>query len=532
MLSEVEREPQESLHFDDDDDDDEEDLLEVREESSDSEQDWDMDDGAAMTEDDIFTGKDGTTRWRKKAPKQSVRTRSKNIITQLPGPRGKTKGISSAIESWRCFFDSAIINMITDCTNKVIEKVSPNYGRSTYTRPTNVHEIEALIGMLLLCGINKSNHQNAEDLFSTKGNSIEIFRLVMSLQRFRFLLRHLTFDDKDTRDERRKVDKLAPVREIFDLFVENCKNNFSLSAQVTIDEKLEAFRGRCGFRQYIPNKPAKYGIKIFALCDAKMHYTSNLEVYVGKQPEGPYSMDNRAIAVVERLCKPIYYTNRNVTMDNWFTSIELLERLLNIYQLTSVGTIRKNKRGLPPEFVQEKGRKVKSCLFGFRKNCTLVSFVPRKGKNVLLISSMHDNDQVDAITKKPDIILTYNNTKGGVDVVDRLCANYNCARPTRRWQMVVFYSLLNISSINSQVIYTINNKKESLVRRKFIEGLAFSLIEKHLRNRASMENIPQITRSRINEILAIKSSELPPNPTEGQIGRCKYCDSKRNRKTR
>ena len=104
LLSEVEREPQESLHFDADDGDDEEDLMEVREESSDSEQDWDMDDGAAMTEDDIFTGKDGTTRWRKKAPKQSVRTRSKNIITQLPGPRGKTKGISSAIESWRCFF--------------------------------------------------------------------------------------------------------------------------------------------------------------------------------------------------------------------------------------------------------------------------------------------------------------------------------------------------------------------------------------------------------------------------------------------
>jgi hypothetical protein len=42
---------------------------------------------------------------------------------------------------------------------------------------------------------------------------------------------------------------------------------------VTTDEKLEAFRGRCGSKQYIPSKPNKYGIKIHALVDAKVLYT-------------------------------------------------------------------------------------------------------------------------------------------------------------------------------------------------------------------------------------------------------------------
>lgn len=28
---------------------------------------------------------------------------------------------------------------------------------------------------------------------------------------------------------------------------------------VTIDEKLETFRGRCSYRQYISQNPAKYG---------------------------------------------------------------------------------------------------------------------------------------------------------------------------------------------------------------------------------------------------------------------------------
>jgi hypothetical protein len=43
---------------------------------------------------------------------------------------------------------------------------------------------------------------------------------------------------------------------------------------MTIDEMLVGFPGKCSFRQYIPSKPNKYGLKILALCDAKMFYTS------------------------------------------------------------------------------------------------------------------------------------------------------------------------------------------------------------------------------------------------------------------
>jgi hypothetical protein len=44
---------------------------------------------------------------------------------------------------------------------------------------------------------------------------------------------------------------------------------------VTIDEKLEKFRGNCPFRQYIARKPGKYGIKIYVLVDFRTFYTQN-----------------------------------------------------------------------------------------------------------------------------------------------------------------------------------------------------------------------------------------------------------------
>ena len=86
---------------------------------------------------------------------------------------------------------------------------------------------------------------------------------------------------------------------------------------------LAAFRGRCSFRQYIPSKPDKYGIKIFALVDAQTFFTSKIEVYVGTQPDGPYKVSNSPGDVVKRLCSCIFGTGRNITLDNWFTSYDL-----------------------------------------------------------------------------------------------------------------------------------------------------------------------------------------------------------------
>lgn len=60
-------------------------------------------------------------------------------------------------------------------------------------------------------------------------------------------------------------------------------------------------------------------------------------------------------------------------------------------------------------------------------HCMLVSFIPKKNKNVLMISTLHDDDSIDpeSIQNKPKIITFYNLTKGGVDVVDRMKSEYS-----------------------------------------------------------------------------------------------------------
>ena len=48
---------------------------------------------------------------------------------------------------------------------------------------------------------------------------------------------------------------------------------------MTVDEQLVPFRGRCSFTQYKPNKPVKYGLKFWLLCDAESRYILGLDLY-------------------------------------------------------------------------------------------------------------------------------------------------------------------------------------------------------------------------------------------------------------
>nr|XP_023026647.1 piggyBac transposable element-derived protein 4-like [Leptinotarsa decemlineata] len=376
-----------------------------------------------------FTGKDNTTIWSKFPIPRYGRTRRQNLIKYLSGVKPPVTNLKKEAEIWSHFFSDTILNIIVEYTNQHIQEKRVHYQRERDAKDTDLLETKAFLGLVYLCGVLKSSRLNLEELWDKNGTGVELFRLTMSKQRFCFLLQHIRFDDSTTLYARKKYDKLAPIREIFDNFVNNCKTAYSPFEYVTIDEKLEAFRGRCSFRQYIPSKPAR---KLFALADSKTFYTTNLEVYVGRQPEGSFAVSNSPKDVVQRLCEPIRGTGRNVTVDNWFTSMALLENLQKNFNLTLLGTIRKNKRELPPEFARPSSRPPLSSMFAFQKNATLVSYIPKKNKNILLVSGIHFDDKIDENTNKPEIIIDYNQTKGGVDCVDKLCAAYDVSRNSRR----------------------------------------------------------------------------------------------------
>jgi len=507
--------------------------VEVSDHESNSEQDFsdnESDLETSLEDSTFYIGKDKITKWQQKEFTSS-KIRQHNIINVVSGPKECARNIVSEIDAFLKIIDLDMIDEIVTCTNMYISNIRQRvqYSRSRDCLDTSRCEILAYFGLLFLIGIKKAHHANVKELWSADGSGIEITRATMSYKRFLFLCRCLRFDDRETRAERRAIDKLAPIRTTFDLFLKNINQNYNLSEYTTIDEMLHPFRGRCQWIQYIPSKPAKYGIKMFALCDAKTFYTSKIEIYVGKQPTGPYEVSNSPIDIVKRLVTPIENSKRNLTTNNWYTSIPLADYLLQ-KKITLTGTLKKNKREIPTAFLPDKNKEVGSSVFGFQKNKTLVSYVPRKNKAVILLSTMHHDSKIDVETRKPEIIIDYNCTKGGVDTVDKMCAAYSVSRITKRWPLVIFYSLMNIAGINAQVLFSYSKHNNApKMRRLFLKTLAFDLMKERLASRAQISSLPSDISSFLKIKYAVASTSDVSTTPPSKRGTCFNAGEKKMR---
>ena len=167
--------------------------------------------------------------------------------------------------------------LIVHCTNmyaqKWITENEPNGGWFTERwRPIEKVELMGFIGCLLFAGATKAAHESYEELLVW---SADIGRPYLyattSLPRFQNIMKFIRYDDLDTREERWQNDKLAPIRELWELFQDHCCKYYKPSAFLTIDEQLVPFRGRCPFCVYMKSKPDKYGIKIWVVQMPKCH---------------------------------------------------------------------------------------------------------------------------------------------------------------------------------------------------------------------------------------------------------------------
>lgn len=481
------------------------------------------------SEDDTkVTSKDGTI-WSK-LPYLSSNPNYKNTASNISNHKINLPPdtvLENPEDAFFLYFNDFVFSEIIKYTNIEAENNTKDW------KPVDLIEMRAFFGLLLTAGHLKQNNTNYITLWSIKYGS-PIFRATMSLVRFKLLLRFIRFDDKTTRSDRRATDKLAPIRDIF----EECNKMFSKYYEpgsfLTVDEQMIGWRGRCPFMQFMPKKPDKYGMKLFWICDATTAYPLRAIPYLGK--EG----NVRAAAglgqrIVLNLCEPYFGTNRHVTYDNYFGSYELAKTLLK-NKLTSLATIKKNKTFVPASFLPNKQRKIHSSLFGFKRKSTLVSYVPKQSKSVVLLSTMHSTGEIDNGEKrKPNIILDYNNTKGGVDTYDQMIHEYSSKRKTNRWPLSFFWNLMDTSALAAYHIWISTHKtwKTLLADRRcfFLKNLCENLVAPLIaRRKTNLVGIPVETASAMELFLptipasnACDETKKVRSTSTGQKRRCRLC---------
>ncbi|XP_040918201.1 piggyBac transposable element-derived protein 4-like [Toxotes jaculatrix] len=392
-------------------------------------------------------------------------------------------------------------------------------------------ELRAFFGLLILAGVYRSRDESTHSLWS-EGTGRAIFPATMPRKNFEKIVSTIRFNDKLTRSRRLKDSKMAAIWVVWEKWAPRLQLMYNPGVDICVDEQLVPFRGHCRFRQYIPNKPARYGMKIWVACDARTSYAWKMLVYTGKQ-DGASPEVNQGKRVVLELLEGL--EGHTVTCDNFFTSYALGEELLK-RKIAMVGTIRKNKPELPPKLLEVRKRAILSSMFAFSSTHTLVSYVPKRGKNVLLLSTKHREPAIsNEPHRKPMIILDYNRNKGGVDNLDKVTGTYSCRRRTQRWPLKMFYNMLDVSAYNAFVLWRCVNPqwKESDThrRRLFLEELGKAMVTPLMQQRQRLPRNP----SAVALVDAARAGEQPeegdgPPAMAGTRRQCRFC-SKRIRNT-
>ncbi|XP_026482143.1 piggyBac transposable element-derived protein 3-like [Ctenocephalides felis] len=305
-----------------------------------------------------------------------------------PGPKDQS---ALPLDVFKKFFSQNISFIIITETNRNAKDVIAKWNAVNPTKQPKVWvdmtstELDAFIGILLAAGVTHNNMIEADKLWGL--HRLPIFRAAMPFQRFRAIKKFIRFDDSSTRAFRQQIDKAAPITDIWNFLNENLANNHSPNECVTVDEQLFPYRGRTKFTQYIPSKPAKYGIKVWWACDAKTKYPLQGILYKGK--EGEMRDENQGEKVLLKLASRYANTGRTMIADNFFATLEGVKKL-QTNGIAFVGTIRANKRCVPNEMRKNSKRPELSTLFGFNENIvSICSYVPKKNKTVNLLSTVH-----------------------------------------------------------------------------------------------------------------------------------------------
>ena len=442
------------------------------------------------------------------------------------GPAQVLSDDKKEIDFFSQLFPPELFQFIADETNKYADKLQQEKGEDGNWRRTNAQEMRAFAGAQIVMGIiiapDQHMYFSTDNLFKSTGLCDRFTR-----DRLLKLQQYFHVDDTSRNPPRRQPghDKLAHTRHVLTVVNDRCKNAFHPHREASIDEAMIAYTGRLGFKQYVPMKPTKRGLKVWMRADPHNGYVNEFQVYTGREGAAERGLGER---VVRDLSQSILGLNHHIYCDNYFSSVPLFEYLLenNTY---ACGTVRNNRKGLPAAVTKSKLKKQGECVQMQKGN--MVSTAWHDKRTVFLLSTNADPTVQSEVTRKkkngdvgnvpcPITLKNYTQHMNGVDRADQLRSTYAINRKALRWWKYLFWFLVDISICNGYVLMkaspnhqlrTKNGRTRQRTQLEFRMKLAHQLFGDYMGKRKRQRIVERPTAG------------LMHWPTEMKKRRCKQC---------
>ena len=260
---------------------------------------------------------------------------------------------------------------------------------------TNETELKAYVALIIAMGL--CSKPTVASYWSNYWLTKTQFADVMPRNRFELLSTFLHFNNNEKQSERgspgyNPLFKIQPILDIVDPLYESV---YTPGKCLSIDESIVKFKGQVFFRQYLPSKPKRWGLKEFVLCESKTGYHLKHLIYTGRttfqRDEGvPFTTQ-----LVSSLLQGYQNLGHTVFLDNFYSSPDLFLLLKEKFGVGACGTVRTNRKNMP-QVLQPSVLKLKKGDDPVFARCNdVVACAWHDTKRVHLLSTVHTNLTTD-----------------------------------------------------------------------------------------------------------------------------------------
>ena len=375
------------------------------------------------------------------------------------------------------------------------------------TTPDEIHRLMALLiyfGLVKVAGDVDKYWSMATLLHGLWARSI--------LPRLRFLALMAFLHIVDPLNEP-AGNKLRKVEALVQYFKTRCQVLHQPRQHVAIDERMVKSRHRSGIRQYIKDKPTKWGIKLWVLADSSNAYVQDFNIYIGKEAGREVSKNGLGYDVVLRLMQNYLDQGYHLFIDNFYTSMTLAKDLFNRGTLLT-GTIVDSRRDFPASLKKGKewGKGKPKGTMRWVRDAPVLALQWVDNKVVSMITTAGNANETTQVTRKrktggtwnatqvrqPGVFDMYNQYMNAVDRSDQILATHNVQRKCMRWWKTLFFHLIDLAVVNSFILFKEQQRKfpdNAALRRPAKYSLA-SYREELIRN---ICDLPAVDRPPTNE---------------------------------
>ena len=428
-----------------------------------------------------------------------------------PAVRLTPSGVCSAVKAFMSYITTPLVANVCKYTNITGVQQTVDYNIRYPQRKRTWPKVDALemFGFLGVCiamsVCPKGDERSYFSKVSMAGYVPPNLARFMTYNRFIEIKGALTFNDKtlDVPYTDEGHDKLFKLRPILDALNKQFKLHMSVSGELSIDEMMIAAYHRTYIRQYMPNKPDKYGIKCWAICDSRTGYLYHIEVYAGKRPgeQGEKGLGHRVVEGLVDACD--VPQNAIIAMDRFFSSPTLAKCLLE-KGFFVVGSCMHTRKGWPSKIgfaadeynsaakKRDLRGQVRWAVTQDKKMQALCWF---DSKPVFMLSTCFKPDGCVVVRKHvepggkktkirinfPQCIDQYNKLMGGVDLNDgqRKVRNLMSAVGTKKWTVRLFMGLISMAVFNACISYNkVHAHLKSMPIAQFTIQLQYGLLKK------------------------------------------------------